>query len=80
MLTTKGSSCIGYDKNDISFLDVRLMIEERKIIFDIFKKPGRYLNLNSNHPIEHKKGVIKRQFDRIIFLFHPKFQEKRYIP
>jgi len=56
----------------------RLIIEERKIIFDIFKKPTnseRYLNFNSNL-IEHKKSIIIGQFDRIIFLSHSKLQEK----
>jgi len=45
----------------ISFLDVTLIVENRTIIFDLYKKPtnsGRYLNFYSNHPMTHKKGVI----------------------
>jgi len=65
----------------ISFLDVYL-IENRKIIFGLFKKPtnsGRYLNFHSNYPIENKKGVIINLFDRTLFLSHPGFQSKNLI-
>ena len=31
------------------------------------------MNFNSNHPIEHKKGVVIDLLDRILFLSHPKF-------
>ena len=67
------------DENSINFLDVKLMRQEGRIIFDIYKKPtnsGRYLNYFSNHPLVHKRGVIIGQLDRILFLSHPKFQEK----
>ena len=67
------------DDNGIHFLDVKLMRQEGNIIFDIYKKPtnsGRYLNYFSNHPLEHKRGVIIGQFDRILFLSHPIFHEK----
>jgi len=63
----------------ISFLDVNLIVENRKIIFDLFKKPtnsGRYLNFYSNHSIENKKGVIINLFDRTLLLSHPRFQSK----
>jgi len=63
----------------ISSLGINL-IENRKIIFDLFKKPtnsDRYLNFLSNHPIEHKKRVIIiNLFDRILLLSHPRFQSK----
>lgn len=65
------------DGDSINFLDVKLLIEHGRIIFDSYKKPtnsGRYLNL-SNHLIEDKRAVIIGQFDRIIYLSHPKFQE-----
>ena len=69
------------DENGINFLDVKLMKQERKKIFDIYKKPtnsGRYLNFFSNYPLIHKRGVIIGQLDRIIFLSHLKFQEKKH--
>ena len=67
------------DENGINFLDVKIMIQEGSIIFDMYKKPtnsGRYLNYFSNHPLAHKKGVIIGQLDRILMLSHPKFHEK----
>ena len=67
------------DKNGINFLDVKLMIQEGSIIFDMYKKPTnseRYLNYFFNHPLAHKKGVIIGQLDRILMLSHPKFHEK----
>jgi len=69
------------DENGINFLDIKLMKQEGKIIFDIYKKPinsGRYLNYYYNHPkcTKHKRDVIIGQLDRILFLSHPKFHEK----
>ncbi|KYN21863.1 hypothetical protein ALC57_05757 [Trachymyrmex cornetzi] len=66
------------NKNGINFLDVKLLIENGRLIFDIYKKPtdsGRYLNFYSNHPVTHKRGVIINQLDRVLFLSHPKFHE-----
>jgi len=63
----------------INFLDVTLIIENGIIKFDLYKKPtnsGRYLNFLSNHPREHKKGVISGLFDRILLLSHPSFHTK----
>jgi len=63
----------------INFLDVTLIIENGIIKFDLYKKPtnsGRYLNFLSNHPMEHKKGVICGLFDRIVLLSHPSFHTK----
>ncbi|KYN08288.1 hypothetical protein ALC62_00718, partial [Cyphomyrmex costatus] len=63
----------------INFLDVKLCIENERILFDIFKKPtnsGRYLNYHSNHSLCHKKGVVTSLFDRILLLSHPKFHIK----
>jgi len=65
------------DENGINFL--KLIKQERKIIFDIYKKPfnsGRYLSYYSNHSIMHKRCVIIEQLDRILFLSHSKFHEK----
>ena len=67
------------DENGINFLDVKLMIQEGSIIFDMYKKPtnsGRYLNYFSNHPLAHKRGAIIGQLERILLLSHPKFHEK----
>jgi len=58
---------------------VTLIIENGIIKFDLYKKPinsGRYLNFLSNHPMEHKKGVISELFDRIVLLSHPSFHTK----
>jgi len=63
----------------ISFLDVTLIVENRTIIFDLYKKPtnsGRYLNFHSNHTMIHKKGVITSLFDRTLLLSHPRFHFK----
>ena len=60
----------------INFLDVKLLIDRGRIIFDIYKKPknsGRYLNFYSNRPISHKRGVVIGLLDRVLFLSHPKF-------
>ena len=39
----------------------------------------RYLNFFSNHPVEHKRGVVIGLLDRILFLSHPKFHENNII-
>ncbi|KAG5319554.1 CCD39 protein, partial [Pseudoatta argentina] len=47
--------------NDAIKMTRKLMRQEGRIIFDIYKKPtnsGRYLNYFSNHPLVHKRGVI----------------------
>jgi len=49
------------------------------IIFDHYRKPtnsGRYLNFRSNHPLEHKRGVIFGLLDRVLQLSHPQFHSK----
>jgi len=69
---------IGTD-NHINFLDVTLIIKDNEIIFDHYKKPtnsGRYLNFLSNHPLEHKRGVIFCLLDRVLQLSHPRFHTK----
>jgi len=45
----------------------------------IAKKPtfsGRYINFHSQHPISQKRGIIYGLVDKVLFLSHPKFQEK----
>ena len=59
-----------------------LLIEDGGIIFDNYKKPinsARYLNSFFKHPLEHKKGIVIKQLDRILFLSYSKFHEKNYI-
>jgi len=49
------------DNGIINFLDVKLLIENGRIIFDNYRKltnSGRYLNYFSNHPVEHKRGIV----------------------
>ena len=52
----------------ISFLDTMLIIEERNLIFDIYRKAtfsGRFLNFHSYHPHCHKRGVIYEVVDKV---------------
>ncbi|KYM98930.1 hypothetical protein ALC62_10346, partial [Cyphomyrmex costatus] len=68
-----------YEDGWMNFLDIKIGIENEKIIFYLYKKPtnsGRYLNYNSNHPICHKKGTVYSLIDRILLLAHPKFHAK----
>jgi len=70
------------DDKKISFLDLTFINEDGKLIFDLFKKPtfsGRFLNFYSNHPLNHKKGVIYGLTDKILKVSHPKFQQKNFI-
>ncbi|KYN19992.1 hypothetical protein ALC57_07763 [Trachymyrmex cornetzi] len=67
-----------YD-GSINFLDVIVKVEEGYIKIDYYKKPtdfGRYLTFYSNHPLDHKRGVIIGLLDRIILLSHPEFHNK----
>jgi len=46
------------DSNRINFLDVTIIIDGRRIVFDCYKKPtfsGRYINFHSQHPISQKE-------------------------
>jgi len=63
----------------IHFLDVTIIIDGHRIVFDCYKKPtfsGRYVNFHSQHPLSSKKGIIYGLIDRILFLSHPKFHVK----
>ena len=69
---TKFTIDIG-NENGINFLDVKLMRQEGRIIFDIYKKStnsGKYPNYYSNYPLVHKRGVIIGKLDRILLLSH----------
>ncbi|KYN09501.1 hypothetical protein ALC57_18369 [Trachymyrmex cornetzi] len=66
----------------LSFLDTTLIIDNHRIIFDIYRKKtfsGRFLNFYSNYPLCHKKGTIISFIDKIILLSHPWFQQKNLI-
>ena len=72
---------IGLD-GKISFLDTMLIIEERNLIFDIYRKAtfsGRFLNFHSHHPLCHKRDIIYGVVDKIFCLCHPKFQRNNLI-
>ena len=72
---------VGID-DKFSFLDTMLVIDNQKIIFDIYHKKtfsGRFLNFHSNHPLCHKKGTIISFIDKIILLSYPRFQQKNLI-
>jgi len=65
--------------NNNNFLDVKIIIEDHRILFDCYKKStcsGRYLNFYSQHPISQKKSIIVCVVDRIVQLSHPRFQQK----
>ena len=54
----------------LSFLDTMLVIDNQKIIFDIYHKKtisGRFLNFHSNHPLCHKKGTIISFIDKLSY-------------
>jgi len=68
--------------NEINFLDTKIILDDRIITFDLYKKPtssGRYLNFHSNHPISHKRGIIYGMVDKTILLSHPRFHQKNLI-
>jgi len=65
------------EKNrSISFLDLRLIINNGILFIDWFRKDtcsGRYLHYYSGHPIYHKIGTIYGLVDRALLLSHPVF-------
>jgi len=67
------------NNNGINFLDVAIVIDDQRIIFDRYEKPtssGRYINYHSQHPVAQKKRVIFGLVDRVLLLSHPKFHKK----
>jgi len=62
--------------NSISFLDLRIVIENKIIILDRFHKKtasGRLLSFYSYHPAFQKIGTIIGLIDRAILLSHPRY-------
>jgi len=67
------------NNNGINFLDVAIVIDDQRIIFDRYEKPtssGRYINYHSQHSVAQKKSVIFGLVDRVLLLSHPKFHKK----
>jgi len=65
--------------NRINFLDVTIILDDQKIVFDRYEKPtntGRYINYHSQHPVSQKRSIIYGLVDKTILLSHPRFQEK----
>jgi len=63
--------------NRLNFLDITLIIDNKKIIFDTYHKTtfsGRFLNFHSNHLLCYKRGIIITFVDKIFLLLHPRFQ------
>ncbi|PNF26841.1 hypothetical protein B7P43_G17376 [Cryptotermes secundus] len=53
--------------NAISFLEVLVIREETALVTQVYRKPthtGLYLNFNSNHPQDVKRGLIESLHDR----------------
>ena len=58
--------------NELAFLDSLTDIiseTDRRIKLKVYRKPthtDQYLNFNSNHPVQHKLGVIRTLYDRAV--------------
>ena len=63
----------------LSFLDAMLVIDDRRIIFDIYQRHFREGSLIYIQIILFaiKKGTIISLIDKIILLSHPRFQQKK---
>jgi len=65
--------------NRINFLDVTIILDDQKILFDKYEKPtntGRYINY-SQHPLSQKRSIVYDLTDKALLLSHPKFQEEK---
>jgi len=65
--------------NKINFLDVTIILNDQRIMFDRYEKPtntGRYINYCSQHPLSQKKSIVYGLIDRTVLLSHPQFHEK----
>jgi len=74
---------VGKD-NKLNFLDIILIIDNKKIIFDILSQNyifGRFLNFHSNLfiPLHHKRGIIISFVDKIFLLLYPRFQHNNLV-
>ena len=67
------------EKNEINFLDTKIIITNNKLIFDLYHKPtfsSRYLNFYSQHPINKKRGIIIGMVYKIVLISNKKFLQK----
>ena len=57
-----------FSTTSIEFLDLRIMIENGKLVTDLYVKPSNlqlYLDYNSNHPQHCKDGIVYSQALRV---------------
>ena len=62
--------------NKISFLDIEIIVKNKEIITNCYRKPtfsGRFLNYNSQHSHKNKIAIIYSLVDRAIKLSHTFF-------
>ena len=62
--------------NIISFLDIEIIVNNKKIITNWYRKPkfsGRFWNFNSQHPHQNKIAIMYSLVDRTIKLSHTSF-------
>jgi len=58
------------ESNRMHFLNVTAIIADKKIIFDLYKKPtfsDRYINFYSPHLLSQKKAIVYNLIDKIFF-------------
>jgi len=68
-------------KSSINFLDITIIIENKKIMFNWYHKPtfsGRYLSYLSQHPLSQKRGTVFGLVDRAFLLSHPRFHQGNF--
>jgi len=71
--------------NRICFLDITIIIDNQRIIFDTYHKAtfsDRFLNFYSNHPLRHKRGTLISLLEiinKIFYISQPRFQQKNLI-
>ena len=67
------------NNNSLPFLDVKVTrLDGGSFISEVYYKPthtGRYLDFNSNHPLAHKRSVVRSLMDRAV-LFSSKNDAK----
>jgi len=57
--------------NKINILDITIILDDQKILFDRYKKStntGRYINYHSQHPLSQKRNIVYGLIDRTLLL------------